>query len=70
MDYLDRSLKSQLKFADKSGFRFVIFLGEDEWKQQEINFKDLTTGEQARFPLEEVVSNILRYTREVLKNNG
>lgn len=70
MDYLDRSLKSQLKFADKSGFRFVIFLGEDEWKQQEINFKDLTTGEQARFPLEEVVSNILRYTGEVLKNNG
>ncbi|MDP3703547.1 MAG: histidine--tRNA ligase [Candidatus Omnitrophota bacterium] len=44
LDYDGRSLKAQLREADKAGCRFVAILGEQELKSREITVKDLEQG--------------------------
>ncbi len=44
LDYDGRSLKAQLREADKAGVRFVAILGEQELKQHAITVKDLEQG--------------------------
>ena len=46
MDYDGKSLKSQLREADKAGCQFVAILGEAELKQRSITLKDLEQGNQ------------------------
>ena len=38
------NFKSQMKYADKKGCRFVIICGEDEIKSNKITIKDLDLG--------------------------
>ncbi len=40
-DYMDRSLKSQMKYADKIGYSFVLVLGENEIKEGKAVLKDM-----------------------------
>ena len=42
----DRKLANQFKYADRCCFRFVIVIGEDEWKDRVVSVKDLQTGKQ------------------------
>ena len=49
-DLLDRSLKAQMREADKSGTRFVLLLGSDELAAGEITLKRMDTGAQERIP--------------------
>ena len=44
LDYDGRSLKAQLREADKAGVRLVAILGEQELKQRTITVKDLEQG--------------------------
>ena len=44
LDYDGRSLKAQLREADKAGCRFVAILGEQELQRREITVKDLAEG--------------------------
>ena len=41
LDYDGRSLKAQLREADKAGCRLVAILGEQELKRREMTVKDL-----------------------------
>ena len=41
-----RSLKSQLKHADKLGARYVIILGDEEVKQSKVLVKDMDSGDE------------------------
>ena len=43
-----RSMKSQMKQADRSGARVVVIVGEDEAADGELTIRDLTTHEQRR----------------------
>lgn len=45
--YDSRSLKAQMKAADRSGARFALLVGEQEQAQGVVTVRDLTTGEQA-----------------------
>jgi histidyl-tRNA synthetase len=45
-----RSLKAQLRTADKAGLRYVLILGEDEIAAGEVMVRDLRGGEQLRMP--------------------
>jgi histidyl-tRNA synthetase len=54
MDYEGRSLKSQMRRADKSGARYVIILGEDEMSRREIQLRDMQTKTQRILPLDNV----------------
>lgn len=45
-DYLGRSLKAQMKYAHRQGFRYVIILGEEEKSSKKVKLRDLLKGEQ------------------------
>lgn len=46
LDYQSRSLKSQFKLADKYYSQYVIVIGEDELKNNELSIRDMKTHEQ------------------------
>lgn len=58
-DYGGRSLKAQMKQANRLHARFVLLFGEDEGKRGHVTFKRMSTGEQKEVVLNEV-SNILK----------
>ena len=45
---MDRSLKSQFKYADKINAKFVIAIGEDEISENKLTVKNMKTGEQIK----------------------
>jgi histidyl-tRNA synthetase len=50
MAFGDRSLKAQLKTADRSGARFALLLGEEELAGATVTVRDLQTGTQTAVP--------------------
>ena len=57
-DYLNRSVKAQMREANKSNARFVLFVGGDEYKNGELVLKNLTTSEQEKIKASELSSLI------------
>jgi histidyl-tRNA synthetase len=58
MDYMSRSLKGQLKYANKRGFKYVIFLGSAELESGQVIVKNMSTGEQEETKLSELVDRM------------
>ena len=54
MDYMNRSLKAQMKYANKYPARFVAIIGEEEVSQNKVMLKNMVTGEQQLVALETV----------------
>ena len=48
VDYLSRSLKSQMKYANKINAKNIIVIGEDEVKEHYLEIKDMVTGEKTK----------------------
>jgi histidyl-tRNA synthetase len=67
MDYEGRSLKSQMRRADKSGARYVLILGEDELMRGQIQLRDMLTKTQRVLPLKDLVESILRIDSETIE---
>jgi len=57
-DLLDRSMKAQMREADKSGTRFVLLLGSDELAAGEITLKMMDTGAQERISQENLANRL------------
>ena len=55
IDYLDRSLRSQMKYADKLGVKKVVIIGEDELRGDYAIVRDMATGEQTQVPFGDLV---------------
>ncbi len=53
-DYLGRSVKAQMREANKLNARFVLFVGGEEFKSKKLILKLMATGEQKEYPLEEL----------------
>jgi histidyl-tRNA synthetase len=51
LDEKKRSLKKQLKYADKLGLEKAIIIGDDELAKGAVTVRDLRTGEQVSEPL-------------------
>ena len=45
-DLVGRSVKAQMKYADKIGAKYVVIIGDEEIKTNTLKVKDMTTGEQ------------------------
>jgi histidyl-tRNA synthetase len=60
MDMENRSLKSQMKRADRLGSKYVLIVGEDELEKGEVILRDMTTKEQVSVPLENMVENVIK----------
>ncbi len=58
MDFQNRSLKSQMKRADKLGANHVLILGDEELKEGAALFRNMKTKEQSKIVLSEVVDRI------------
>lgn len=56
-DYLGRSLKAQMKQANRLNARAVVILGEDELRQGVATVRDMTTSQQENVPLDQVVGH-------------
>lgn len=46
MDYMNRSLKAQMKYAGKYPAAFVAIIGDEEVEQNKVMLKNMQTGEQ------------------------
>lgn len=62
-DILDRSFNSQLKYADKTGAKNLLIIGENELNTGKAKLKNMKTGEQKEIELD--VKNILEELREI-----
>ena len=52
------SAKKQFKMADREGAKFVVTIGEDEMKANQVMLKNLSTGEQVQLGLDEVINTV------------
>jgi len=58
IDYLDRSVKAQFKYANKVNARFRIILGEEELKNETVTLKDSLTSINEELTLDELAIKI------------
>ena len=58
VDYDARSLRAQMKRADKTNARYVVILGDTELARDEVTVKDMHSGVQTTVSREAVVQRI------------
>jgi histidyl-tRNA synthetase len=58
VDLTDKKLGDQIKNADRNKIPYIICIGEDEIKTGTYNLKNLSSGEEKKVKLEEIVSVI------------
>jgi histidyl-tRNA synthetase len=59
-DLQRRSLKAQLREADRLGARLAIILGRTEWQQRRLVLRDLRNGQQWECPVQELGEHVRR----------
>lgn len=59
MDYLGKSLKSQMKAADRMGAQHVFIIGDDEIAKGSAILKDMKTAEQKEIKFDELLEFLL-----------
>jgi len=57
-DYNGRSMKAQMKYADKLGARIVILMGEDEVKRSSFTLRNMNTREQLEVESEQLITTV------------
>ena len=58
MDFEEKSLKGQLRTANKIGSLYVLLMGDEEWKRGEVILKNMQAGTQEIIHKQEVVDVI------------
>ncbi len=58
MDFSDKSLKSQMKRADRLGASYVLILGDKELDEGTVILRNMATKEQVSIGLENIADNI------------
>ena len=64
MDYSDKSLKSQLKRADKLNSSFALILGDKEIEEKHVLLRNMNTKEQQIIPLDSLQNTIINSIKE------
>ena len=57
-DFLDKSVKAQMKYANKIGAKYVVIIGEDELANGKVNVKNMADGSQVECGLGEIAGVI------------
>lgn len=63
LDLMGRSMKAQMRAANRRESRLVAIVGQDEVDRNEVTLKDMTTGEQARVPADQLESHLASTAR-------
>ncbi|HBK67442.1 MAG TPA: hypothetical protein DDZ91_02260, partial [Firmicutes bacterium] len=58
LGFSSKSLKTQLKSANKSGAQLALIIGEDEWKDHQVTVKNMSDGSQTRVEWQELIEQI------------
>jgi histidyl-tRNA synthetase len=64
MDYADKSLKSQLKRADKLNSSFTLIFGDKEIEEKQILLRNMQTKDQQTIPLDGLLKSIIKIIKE------
>jgi histidyl-tRNA synthetase len=64
VDYSDKSLKSQLKRADKLNSSFALIFGEKELHDKKALMRNMRTKEQQNIPLDDLLKSIMKIIKE------
>ncbi len=59
MDYAGRSMKAQMKQANKSGARYAVILGEDELARHEAVVRNMAESTQETYSLDDMVKRLI-----------
>jgi histidyl-tRNA synthetase len=59
MDLIGRNIKKNMEYANKLCIPYVIIVGENELKEDKVNLKNMTTGDQKMLTTEEVVKEVM-----------
>ena len=57
-DVLRRSVKAQMRDANKSGAKFALLIGDDELKNNQVVLKNLTTGSQDKVEINSLIKHL------------
>jgi len=57
-DLMGRSLKAQMKYADKIGAKYTVVLGDDEVESNKAVLKNMKTGEQKDVSLDSILDRL------------
>jgi histidyl-tRNA synthetase len=61
---MGRSLKAQMKYADKMGFTYNIVIGDSEIENGKAVLKDMKTGEQKDVSLDSVIDRFKNQSKQ------
>lgn len=64
MDYSDKSLKSQMKRADKLNSSYTLILGDKEIDEQRVELRNMNTKTQQALPLENLPETLINIIKE------
>lgn len=67
--YFDKKkINTQFKFAEKKSINFILFAGEDEFKEDKYNLKNIKTGEEMKaITIDEIIKIIQNKKKEEIK---
>jgi histidyl-tRNA synthetase len=61
IDYLQRSVKAQMREANKLKTRYVLFVGGEEYKEGDFLLKNMESGEEQKIPFDKLnLSSIIK----------
>jgi histidyl-tRNA synthetase len=58
LDFEGRSLKGQMRLANKEKYRYCVIIGDEELKKRSVILKDMGSAEQSEVPISQVVDRI------------
>ena len=54
IDHMERSLKAQMKYANKLNAKFAVAIGEEELNSKKVKLKNMATGEEKEVLMDEI----------------
>lgn len=58
MDYLDRSIRAQMKDANRENASFTLIVGDNELKEQKFTLRNMKESEEAQLSIDEIISKL------------
>ena len=68
-DVVGRSLKAQMKYADKIGARFTTVIGEDDIKANVAKVKNMQTGEITELAIDDFADTFMELSLQNAAND-
>lgn len=57
-DHMGKSLKAQMKYADKMGYTYIIVIGDEEMESNKAVLKNMKTGDQKDISIDSIIDRM------------